>query len=210
MDYELELPPRILPMDPVKLPADTIIDLDGSKLPPSWRPNFSQTSGGSGNVQYSQFMDVVFSPRGNVIGGAAAGGVIHFYICDSNDSVTLKEEFTKSLAPAAVPTGLPPTMRFSANGQDLPMGQVLTFNAFVRSVPFIPTSEIFTTPVTWLPGHEVSDGPYLVRDRRIVSLFTQTGGVSSHPVNVIDVETTLPLGIEDDPFLFAETGRTGG
>lgn len=205
VDYELELPPRILPMDPVKLPVDTIIDLDGSKLPPSWRPNFSATSGGSGNVEYSQFMDVVFSPRGNVIGNAAASGIVHFYICDSNDSVTLKEEFTKSLVASAIPSGLSATMKFSANGQDLPMGQVLTFNQGIRSTPFIPTNEIRTSAAAWLPDHP-DDDPYLVRDRRVVTVFTQTGGVSSHPVNVIDGDYD---GIELDPFLFAETGRTG-
>ncbi|MEZ6034834.1 MAG: hypothetical protein R3C17_17205 [Planctomycetaceae bacterium] len=76
----------------------------------------------------------------------------------------------------------------------------------MRSRPFIPTNEIRTADAPWLPGHDVADGPYLVRDRRLVSLFTQTGGVSSHPVNVINGDYD---GIEDDPFLFAETGRTG-
>jgi prepilin-type N-terminal cleavage/methylation domain-containing protein len=209
VDYELELPPRILPMDPVKLPADTIIDLDGSKLPVAWRPlSTTPGAGGSGNLQYSQFMDVVFSPRGNVIGSAASGGVIHFYICDSVDSVTLKEAYVQSLTDII---GTTSTMRFTANGQELNLGSVMNFNNQVRTGRFIPTNAIDTQVAAWLPGHDTSAGEdlYLVRDRRIVSLFTQTGGISSHPVNIASDLSPDYDGFENDPFLFAETGRTG-
>ena len=206
-DYELELPPRILPMDPVKLPADTIIDLDGSKLPPSWRPSFAVGSAGTGNFQYSQFMDVVFSPRGTVIGGAAAGGVVHFYICDSVDSLALKDEFVKSLtAPyPSLPPGAPATLTMSANGQSLPTENVLKFNQFLQNGDyFVPTNEIFTTNAAWLPDHDIE--PYLVRDRRLVTIFTQTGAVSSSQVYVDDADSD---GHEYDPFRYAETGETG-
>lgn len=208
VDYELELPPRILPMDPVKLAEDTLIDLDGSKIPLSWRPGTSLAAGGSGNLQYSQFMDIVFSPRGNVIGGAAAEGVLHFYVCDSVDSVTLKEAYVASLADATDPGGLPATMRFTENGIDLPTLKVLQFNNLVRSGRFVPTNAIDTQNAPWLPGHDTSAGEdrYLPRDRRVVTVFTQTGGVSTHPVNMTDGDYD---GFENDPFLFAETGRTG-
>jgi type II secretory pathway pseudopilin PulG len=211
VDYELELPPRILPMDPVKLPENTIIDLDASKLPVGWRPNFSVSSGGSGNLDYSQFIDLVFSPRGNVIGSASSAGVIHFYICDSDDSKLLKESLTLSLPDSAVPGGLPATWKYSTNGLDLPIAKVLTFNAAVRGVPMIPTNAIDTQAAPWLPGHDsaLGEDPYLVRDRRIVTVFTQTGGTSTHAVNVALESAPDYDGIEDDPFLFAETGRTG-
>ncbi|HQZ67295.1 MAG TPA: prepilin-type N-terminal cleavage/methylation domain-containing protein [Planctomycetaceae bacterium] len=204
-DYELELPARILPMDPVKLPADTIIDLDGSKLPPSWRPSFAVGSAGTGNAQYSQFMDVVFSARGTVIGGAAAGGVIHFYICDSVDSLSLKDEFVKSLTPyTPLPPGAPPTLTLSANGQNIPTGQVLTFNALLQAGNyFVPTNEIYTANAPWLPEHDTD--PYLVRNRRVVSIFTQTGAVSSSQIYVNDADSD---GNENDPFRYAETGET--
>jgi prepilin-type N-terminal cleavage/methylation domain-containing protein len=208
VDYELELPPRILPMDPVKLPFDTIIDLDASKVPLSWRPGTTLASGGSGNLQYSQFMDVIFSARGNVIGGAAAEGVIHFYVCDAQDSITLKEAYVASKTPVPSVTG---TMLFTENGIPLDNSRVMRFNAEVRGDRFIPTSEIRTQNAAWLTGHDTSAGeaPYLCRDRRIVTLFTQTGGVSTHPVNVASDAAPDFDGIEDDPFLFAETGRTG-
>ena len=205
-DYELELPPRILPMDPVKLPSDTIIDLDGSKLPPSWRPSYAVGSEGTGNFQYSQFMDVVFSPRGTVIGGAAAGGVIHFYVCDSVDALSLKDEFVKNLpAPyPSLPSGAPAALTLAANGQNIPTENVLKFNQFVQNIAFVPTNEIYTTNAPWLPDHDTD--PYLVRDRRVVTIFTQTGAVSSSQVFVDDTDSD---GIENDPFLFAETGETG-
>lgn len=206
-DYELELPPRILPMDPVKLPADTIIDLDGSKLPPSWRPSFAVGSAGTGNFQYSQFMDVVFSPRGTVIGGAAAGGVIHFYICDNVDSLTLKDEYVNDLVPySPLPQGYTAadTLQLSANGEVHPMGKVLTFNQLLQAGGyFVPTNEILTTSASWLPDHDTE--PYLVRDRRVVTIFTQTGAVSSSQVYVNDDDYG---GNENDPFRYSETGET--
>ena len=208
VDYELELPPRILPMDPVRLPVDTIIDLDASKVPLSWRPGTALASGGSGNLQYSQFMDVVFSARGNIIGGAAAEGVIHFYVCDAQDSITLKEAYVPSRTPVPAVSG---TMAFTENGIPLDISRVMRFNAEIRGNRFIPTNEIRTQNAPWLIGHDTSAGedPYLCRDRRVVTLFTQTGGVSTHPVNVASDTAPDFDGIEDDPFLFAETGRTG-
>jgi len=205
VDYRLELPATVLPMDPVKLAANTIIDLDGSKLPLAWRPGTTLASGGSGNLQYSQFMDVIFSPRGNVIGGAAAAGVIHFYVCDEIDSINLKEPYVESLADVV---GTATTMQFTANGVPLNVGKVMSFNNLVRSGHFIPTNAIRTSVATWLPDH-THDDPYLVRDRRLVTLFTQTGAVSTHPVNVASDLSPDYDGFENDPFLFAETGRTG-
>jgi prepilin-type N-terminal cleavage/methylation domain-containing protein len=211
-DYELELPPRILPMDPVKLPDNTIIDLDGSRVPLAWRP-ISAGSMGTGNLDYSHYMDIVFSPRGTVVGGAAAGGVIQLYICDQEDSNTLKEQFIQNdssiiggtIAIPALPTGAPATTKLTANGVDLQTVRVLAFNQAVSQFRFVPTSEIRTSSAPWLPNHPIDD-PYLPRDRRIVSIFTQTGAVSSHPVYVTDGEDD---GIESDPMYFAETGRTG-
>lgn len=208
VDYELELPPRILPMDPVKLPVDTIIDLDASKVPLMWRPGTTLAAGGSGNLQYSQFMDVIFSARGNVIGGAASEGIIHFYVCDAQDSITLKEAYVTSLTPVPAVTG---TMVFTENGLPLDIARVMRFNSEIRGSRLIPTNEIRTQDAAWLTGHDTSAGedPYLCRDRRIVTLFTQTGGVSTHPINVASDVTPDFDGVEDDPFLFAETGRTG-
>ena len=184
-DYELQLPPRILPMEPVILPQGTVIDLDGSKLPDAWRPNVSIKKAGSGNLQYSQYMDVVYSPRGNIVGAAAAGGLIHLYVCDNEDSILLKEEYLLALNPnAAVAVGL--------------------FNSLVRNGVFIPADQIDSTTATWASKIAPASKPYLVKDRRVVSIFTQTGAVSVHPVDATDTDGD---GFANDPFFYAETGE---
>ena len=144
-----------------------------------------------------------------MIGSAAAAGLIHLYVCDNADSITLKEEFTKALAPHPSAPANPATLRYAANGQDLPIAQVYSFNAGqgaypgIRLFPFVPADEINTATAAWLPGYDTE--PYLVKDRRIVSVFTQTGAVSIHP---IDPSDSTGDGLADDPFFFAETGET--
>jgi prepilin-type N-terminal cleavage/methylation domain-containing protein len=197
--YALQLAPRIVPMDPVLLPQGIVIDLDGSRLPDAWRPFTALGSQSSGNAEYSRFVDIIYSARGSVIGQAASAGIIHFYLCNAEDSVLLKDEFVKSLAGAPTPADV----RFAKNGQLLPDAKVSGFNSIIRSEAFIPADEIDTDNVAWLPGF--ADQPYLTKDRRIVSVFTQTGAVSVHPVNAVDSQ---PDGIADDPYRFAETGET--
>ncbi|MEO2014412.1 MAG: prepilin-type N-terminal cleavage/methylation domain-containing protein [Fuerstiella sp.] len=179
LTYEIELPARILPQDPLLFPDGVVLDLDGSNVPDIWRP------ASTGNSLYSGFMDVVFSPRGNVIGDAAAKGVLHFYICDSEDSLFLKEQIVSSV-------GLP------------------AFDVIVGSgSPFVPTDEIDPAVVSWLTW----EGKYIVKDRRIVTLFAQTGAISVHGVNAYVGNTggsnpdANNDGIADDPFRFAETGE---
>ena len=184
-DYEIELPPRILPQEPILLPKDTVIDLDGSRIPAVWRP--SVATGG----EFSQFMDVVFSPRGNVIGSAASRGVLHFYVCDNQDSIAIKQAM--------------------AGGPDL--SGMNTFLASLGNPPLIPADEIDpanANTATWAASTPASaltepGSPYLVHERRIVSLFTQPGGISIHPVNPTDSDLD---GIADDPFRLAELGET--
>ncbi|MCP4786624.1 MAG: prepilin-type N-terminal cleavage/methylation domain-containing protein [Fuerstiella sp.] len=179
LTYEIELPSRILPQDPLLFPEGVVLDLDGSNVPDIWRP------ASTGNSLYSGFMDLMFSPRGNVIGDAAAKGVLHFYVCDSEDSLFLKEQLISSI-------GLP------------------AFDVIVASgSPFVPTDEIDPNVVSWLTW----EGKYIVKDRRIVTLFAQTGAISVHGVNAYVGETGSSDpdadndGIADDPFRFAETGE---
>ncbi|MEQ9409709.1 MAG: prepilin-type N-terminal cleavage/methylation domain-containing protein [Fuerstiella sp.] len=179
LTYEIELPPRILPQEPVLLAEGVVIDLDGSSVPDIWRP------ASTGNSLYSGYMDIWFSPRGNVIGEAAAKGVLHFYVCDAEDSLFLKEELVKAI-------GL--------GGFDATVGS---------GTAFIPLDEIDPSLVGWLTW----DGNYIVKDRRLVTLFAQTGAISVNKVNAY-VGTAVGGnpdanndGIADDPFRFAETGE---
>lgn len=166
--YEIELPTRVLPEAPAILPDGVVIDLDGSQVPSSWRPTAA-----TGGV-YSGFMDIMFSPRGNVIGDSAGTGLMHFYVCDSEDALFLKEEYGFAGVETLVASG----------------------------VPFIPIEEL-----NGEFGTVGSTDPYLVGDRRIVSMFTRTGVIAINKVEGF-TDAAAPAGITDDPYLFAETGET--
>ena len=186
--YRLQLPAQIVPEEPSILPEGVVIDLDGSQIPVAWRPGFSDSEG-----QFSPYMDVFFSPRGNVIGTAAASGLLHFYVCDDIDSATLKEQWIASLPvdDPAVPNTSEPTLAH----------QLDTVERLVRSGSrFVPGNEL---AATWLSGYTATD-PYLVKDRRVVTIFAQTGAVT---VNEIDTTDSTGNGFADNPFRYAETGK---
>lgn len=172
--YEIELPTRLLPQDPAILPEDVVIDLDGSKVPASWRPSPS-----TGFV-HSGYMDILFSPRGNIIGDAAGSGVMHLYLCDREDSLFLKEEWLAN-------SGLALESWVASNNYFIPL-DVLNGGEYGGSSPA---------------------GQYIVKDRRLVSLFTQTGVIKSFQVNAFEGSAVLPgnPGFAGDPFYFAETGE---
>ena len=196
--YELELPPSIVPSEPGLLPDGIVVDLDASKLPSAWRPSAAN------GANFSQFMDIVFSPRGNVIGTAASAGLIHFYVCDKADATNLKEQFI-----AGLPGGT-----FVA--------QLVNLETMIGSGGYIvPADEIDPDTATgaagWAAALADPGDPYLTKDRRVVTIFTQTGGVTVHPIAPVDVfdpfdldgdsNSSEPDGLADDPFLFAETGE---
>ncbi len=104
--YSLELPPTVLPnQDPVLMPKGAVIHLDrcsnnveqvnaatpasgrGNKLPDFWKRSPSTASPvDPSNFDYTSRMDLLFSPRGVVIGQAAQRGIIHFYVADQKDA----------------------------------------------------------------------------------------------------------------------------
>jgi len=105
--YLLELPPSILPnQDPVLMPKGAVVHLDrcsinveqinaatpasgrGNRLPDAWRrfPSTATPVPDPSGFDYPSDLDVLFSPRGIVIGQAAQRGIIHFYVCDQKDA----------------------------------------------------------------------------------------------------------------------------
>ena len=191
--YVLELPPRILPdADPVLLPAGVVIDLDASDVPGFWRPPIFTAH----SVPYLSRMDLMFSPRGTIIGSPAGAGLLHFYITRKIDV----ENATRLVSPPRPPVN-------------------------AGAPPLVPADGLFVT----LPNSPP------VGDRSLVSVFTSTGKVASHPLNlqdgedvngngVLDGDTTPgngvftedlndngildgPDGYADDPFVFAELGE---
>jgi len=73
---------------------------------------------------------------------------------------------------------------------------------------FIPLDSLDPATVPWIAGLAEVGNPYDVRDRRIVTISGQTGGVSIHPVNGSVQGQFEPAGFADDPYFFAETGET--
>jgi hypothetical protein len=85
IEYVIELAPPILPgSTPQPLANGIAIDMDGSKFPGGWYSDNGPT-GLSPEDRYITHMDILFSPRGEVIGSAAAAGVMHFVIADVED-----------------------------------------------------------------------------------------------------------------------------
>ncbi len=176
MTYELELTSQLLPQEPSLLPEGTVIDLDSSRIPLTWRPGLADTEG-----QFSPFMDVFFSPRGNVTAAAASTGLIQFYVCDSEDSLNLKARY--------IP--------------------VVSLESDVRGRQFVPADEITTNLV--IAGATAAE-PFLVKDRKVVTVFGQTGAITVNaidPTDEFDGDTNLrePDGFADAPFSLALTGK---
>ena len=184
--YVLELPPSVMPnQEPVLMPKGSVIHLDrcttvlgsfnnleqfdaatkasgrGDKLPSSWQnfpsvpvaPDPADPSG----FDYTNRMDIMFSPRGVVIGTAAQRGIIHLYIADQKDADRDRLYWSN---PSSFPTS-------SA-----------------------PEYGIWT---------DTSSNGYERGDKVILSIFTRTGAVSTHPVYS-----------NSDPFRYAEMGEVAG
>lgn len=186
MSYSIEMPWTLLAEEPSILPENVVIDLDGSRIPQAWRPSAAADL-------YRSYIDIIFSPRGTIVGDASAAGLLHFYVCDAEDSLFLKEQYVAN-----------------QHGGDFSL-----FNTEVAGGAwFVPVDEIDSTVIAW-PGVN-----YNVKPRRLVSVVPTTGAVSVHDVyayidpeiDITVVANTYPTdtdknGIADDPFRFAETGE---
>ena len=105
---------------PVQLPRGTVIDLDGSQVPTSWRP-FSLAA------SYSPQMDILFTPRGTVIGDTTTLGIVHLLVSDASD--VLKWKSTASLS------GLINNVQYGRNTPYVP-----------SSLPLVPAENTSATP----------------------------------------------------------------
>ena len=183
--YLLELPPTVLPnQEVVLMPKGSVIHLDrcsngyeqvdastpasgrGNKLPDYWKvSSASPLSVEPSGFNYTSRMDVMFSPRGVVIGTAAQRGIIHFYIADQKDADRDRLYWSN---PTAYPT------RSALDTRAL------------------TAADVPSDPSNMNIGYERGD-------KVILSLFTRTGAVSTHPIYS-----------NSDPFRFAETGEVAG
>jgi len=198
--YQLELPPRVLAdADPVLLPEGVVIDLDGSSIPTAWRP-----AAGGHAIPCSPRMDLMFSPRGTIVGAPAGLGMLHFYVCRRSDIQLVTDAGRVPVNGTTRPIVPGPAMIEDTNGNG-----------------------VFDSGETDLNGNGVPD-EVPIGDRSLVSVFTSTGKVASYPINPRDGETDLngngaidpgedlnnngvldpANGALDDPFLYAELGES--
>ena len=210
--YILELPPRILPdSQPILLPEGVVIDLDASQIPDDWRPAAPPTATVmaldlQNSRPYSSHMDVLFSPRGVVTGPLAATGLIHLYIAERKDVVyAVDQGVTGSTYVAAGATSFAPRRppRFGSPMPPLTM----------------PPNPPLNRPL--VPGNDQFGPEDPIGQRLLLSIFTQTGKISTHQLNTTDSVINATIGVTfpptagsdgyaDYPFLFATQGEAQG
>jgi hypothetical protein len=179
----------VLPnQEPRPLGTGIVIDLDNSRVPGTWR------TGGVGSA-YTQYLDVLFTPRGTVTGASAGDGTIHLVLAPVQDTVN----------------NVPPTAAIWQSSTAYTAGQWVRSSVENRCLYFCTTggtsggSEPAWTTRT---GDNISDNAinwqcYEAGEKLIVSLFTHTGRVSSHAVStyepipgVVDIYRDAELGRE--------------
>jgi prepilin-type N-terminal cleavage/methylation domain-containing protein len=166
--YQLELPPSVLPnQEPVLLPKGAVVHLDrcttvrgtinnleqtaagsyarlrGDKLPSAWKHYPSSNSTETSGFDYTTQMDVMFSPRGVVIGPAAQNGIIHLYIGDQKDADRDRAYWSN---PSSYPTSSAPEYGIwtdsSSNGYE--RGDKVILTIFTRTGA-ISTHSVFNS-----------------------------------------------------------------
>ncbi len=84
--YSLQLEPTLLPNEETRLlPGGSAVDLDKSRLPDSWEVDFDMNGIPFDNDSDSNYMNILFSPQGTVIGNEAAAGLTHIVVRDRRD-----------------------------------------------------------------------------------------------------------------------------
>lgn len=225
-NYLLELVSEVLPgEEPVLLPNGAAIDLDRSFLPDSWRsglfaPGEDGQPGklgvdddgangiddaaelgwpGSDDVRlYSSQLDLMFSPRGSVIGKEAGSGKIHFAI-DTIENITS--------------TWLSDTRYEEGDRIQIPARLVIgtNYRPYDRTYLCKTAGDSGFNPSVFLTSGARVEGATLTTDGSvgwevelntstiILSLFTRTGSITASKLNVD--------GSAFDPFKYAETGE---
>jgi prepilin-type N-terminal cleavage/methylation domain-containing protein len=87
LEFEIELRPAILPnQEPRELPRGVCIDLEAcrrqGRIPGGW---YNSDSTSPGFQSYSNFMDILFSPRGTGTGDWSGFGLLHLLVTEAAD-----------------------------------------------------------------------------------------------------------------------------
>ena len=200
--YELELPPTVLPnQEPILMPKGVVIHLDrcsdnveqqpnattaagnrGNKLPSGWKTQgIALAASENSGFVYRTDMDVMFSPRGVVIGSAAQRGLIHFYICDQKDADRDRLEWNSPVfyayGPSAATTVSVPeyTLRTGGPNDGTRRGDKIITTLFTRTGA-ISTHQVHPDSDLTNPGYTSSSTPALREYERF--RFAETGEVA--------------------------------
>ena len=178
--YKLTLPPRILPdAQPILLPEGIVIDLDASQVPPDWCPGVPPL--GPPVTPLDQQYAKPYSAQMDIM--FSPRGVV-FGPLAAQGLMHLYLAERKDVV-FAVDQGvmIPPS----------------SGNALTRRPPR------FRGGAALVPGAGQFDPVVAaVGDRLLISVFTQTGKVSTHKINATDGDND---GYADAPFLFATQGE---
>ncbi|MHC4880869.1 MAG: prepilin-type N-terminal cleavage/methylation domain-containing protein [Planctomycetota bacterium] len=182
--YLLELPPRVLPdAEPVTLPEGVVIDMDASVIPVEWRP-----IGGGHTVPCSNRMDLMFSPRGTVLGSPAGLGMLHFYISKRTDVQNCMDA-----VPQRRPTNgsLPPLVPADGLFATIPMQNPPPVGDRALVSLFSSTGKVSSYPLSPQDGEDTN------------------GNGSLDPGEDTNGNGSLdgPDGYVDDPFVYARLGE---
>ncbi len=197
--YQLLLPPQPMAnQDPKQLGNGVVLDLTLSK----GLASFNNTP---------NRIDLMFSPRGTVVGPLSGTGIVEFVLSDRQDSLLrapLSSSFWQSGVSYSLGQAVVPSLAFSPPGRN---GFVYQCTAISGPPPTSGGTEpSWTTTVgdtytdnnlTWTCRRSSDGCTSAAKERLIVSLTPQTGMTAVHPVYVS--QTT-----EDaDPFRYSETGE---
>ena len=200
--YQLELAPRELPgSDPVQLPKGVVIDLDHSSIPSIWGDTVDST----GASTHPTRLDLMFSARGTVIGSPASKGIIHLLLArDIDAELEMPADLPGWSATTACAKNewVVPTTR---NGFMYRANTAGTTGGTEPAWPTIVGNTIGDSSVTWQCVDERDHG-----DRLVISIFAQTGNISSHPVFESNPAVAKNLYNKNIPFKFAVSGEVAG
>lgn len=187
--YILELLPRILPeAQPILLPDGVVIDLDASDIPADWRPSRGEDANGNGQLDVGEDTDGdgqldvgTYSSRMDIL--FSPRGVVTGPLAAAgliHLYVGERKDVIK-VAEVGVYAGGAPVRRLPRYA-----------DIAAQLAPLVPGQNQF--------GPE--DGE--IGQRLLITIFTQTGKVSTHQVNATDSDGN---GYADAPFSFASQGE---
>lgn len=203
--YLLELAPRELPgSDPVQLPKGVVIDLDHSSIPNIWGDTVDSTGASSHPTR----LDLMFSPRGTITGSPASKGIVHLLLArDIDAELGMPADVPAWSANTACAAGdwVVPTTRIGRMFRALTGGT--TGNSEPSwNVPVPAVGQQFPDgSITWQCFDERDHS-----DRLVISIFAQTGNISSHPVFESNPPWPKSTYNKNIPFKYALSGQVAG